>query len=329
MKKIISFVIFVILLSFGSVFSYTPNDKDKKTLESFQKSLKYIKTVSNLEKLSQKINRSKNILKNKTSWYYILNEEYKLVNSKILLIKIKENKDKLNKNEGTKNKIQNKEAECKKWMTEITLSNWQVWSCLNLWATTVWDWITQPTNCAISPSNCNSLTWLWDYYQWWRNEPINTTTRIATYSGTFSWLFWHNNFVLWWGLYWDWWQNETWSGSITTRWTWINPQWPCSTWRHVPSKDDWQTACNNILWTTCVNSMAYNSLIATTLKLPLAGYRNWENSYYDGQSGGAYYWSSTPYSAYAHAMIFGIGGGIGADSTSQRAQGLSIRCIKN
>ena len=67
MKKIISFVIFVILLSFGSVFSYTPNDKDKKTLESFQKSLKYIKTVSNLEKLSQKINRSKNILKNKTS----------------------------------------------------------------------------------------------------------------------------------------------------------------------------------------------------------------------------------------------------------------------
>ena len=88
---------------------------------------------------------------------------------------------------------------CIDWMTEIKLKNGQIWSCMNLWATTVRDWVTQPINCWwVSTTNCNSsLTWLWNYYQWWRNEPVNTTITWSTYNWVFSWLLWHNNFVLW------------------------------------------------------------------------------------------------------------------------------------
>jgi prepilin-type N-terminal cleavage/methylation domain-containing protein len=75
-------------------------------------------------------------------------------------------------------------TECRQWLTELMLSNGQVWSCMNLWATTVWDWSTKPINCwNTSTKNCNEWnTWIWDYYQRWRNEPVNTTVTWATYS---------------------------------------------------------------------------------------------------------------------------------------------------
>jgi hypothetical protein len=39
--------------------------------------------------------------------------------------------------------------------------------------------------------------------------------------------------------------------------------------------------------------MPYNSLIATTLRLPFSGYRYWEDGYYGAQSRYAIYWSSS------------------------------------
>jgi uncharacterized protein (TIGR02145 family) len=221
---------------------------------------------------------------------------------------------------------------CADWLESITIWAWatlQTWACKNLWASTVWNWTDTPTNCGwFSTTNCNSwLTYLWNYYQWWRNEPVNTTTTVATYNWTFTWLLWHNNFVLWETTYRDWWQNEAWN-TTPTRWTWTNPQWPCPTGWHIPSKNDWQLACNNILSTTCSNNMAYNSLIATKLRLPFAGYRNWYDGNYSNQSVEASYWSSTPNSTYAYFMFFNPSF-IYPVSGNYRVYGYSVRCLKN
>lgn len=217
---------------------------------------------------------------------------------------------------------------CTTGLTEITLSNWQVWSCLNLWATTVRDGSTNTFSTCTSNLDCsNKPSWFWDYYQWWRNEPVNTTTTVATYNGAFTWLLWHNNFVLWGWTYWDWWLNEDWS-TTPTRWTWTNPQWPCPSWRHVPSQNDWQIVCNTISWTNCANNSITVTAMQTTLRLPFAGNRAWNNGYYNGQSSGAYYWSSTPNSNNSSRMDFNASY-FNPVNVGTRSSGFSIRCFKN
>ncbi len=208
---------------------------------------------------------------------------------------------------------------CASWLSYITLSNWQSWSCKNFWATTVWDWSTQPTDCWWGASNCNSsLTWLWDYYQWWRNDT------------------WWTNWQAWWNYDWQtpqvdtaWWWSS--SDTATSDWAWTTKvwrKWPCSTWWHVPSTKDWQDMCNSVLWTTCSNAMWYNSLIATKLRLPFAGYRNRSTGYYNGQSSGSYYWSSSPYTTDSYHLAFNTSN-IRPTSSNSRATGFSVRCIKN
>jgi type II secretion system protein G len=214
-------------------------------------------------------------------------------------------------------------------LTELTFSNWQTWSCINLWATTVWDWSTNPTNCGwTSTTNCNSgLTWIWNYYQWWRNEPVNTTTTGATYNWAFTWLLWHNNFVLWDSTYWDWWQDEAWN-STPTRWNWVNPQWPCSIWWHVPSQTEWKSVCDTISWTSCISNSTTVNIMKNTLRLPFAGYRFRSTGNYQDQTIGWYYWSSIPF--ISDSWFFRIR----ATTVSpfipfMRGTGLSVRCIKN
>ena len=82
------------MFSFSSTFSSTPASKDKNTLDSFKKSLININTLSELEKLSKKIEKLKSIVKKDSSLFYIFNEEYKLINKKILLLKTKVKSDK-------------------------------------------------------------------------------------------------------------------------------------------------------------------------------------------------------------------------------------------
>jgi len=221
---------------------------------------------------------------------------------------------------------------CTTWLTEITIWTWatlQTWSCMNLWATTVRDGSTQPTNCWwTSTTNCNSsLTWLWDYYQRGRNEPVNTITTVSTYNGIFTWLLGHNNFVLWETSYGDWWQNEAWNIS-PTRWTGVNPQWPCPSGWHVPSQTDWKSACDSISWTSCANSSITVTVMQNKLKLPFAGYRNRNNGYYNGQSTSAYYWSSSPGSPNSYGLYFNTSG-IDPANNNSRANGFSVRCVKN
>jgi type II secretion system protein G len=212
-------------------------------------------------------------------------------------------------------------------VSEITLTNWQTWSCMNQWATTVWDWASTLTSCSNSPTNCNSwLTWVWDYYQWWRNEPVNSTS-VSTYNWVFTWLLWHNNFVNWEVTYQDWWQNEAWSSS-PTRWTWTNPQWPCSTGWHIPSSTEWQSVCNTISWTSCADNSTTVTAMKTKLRLPLAGYRSWHNGNYFLVSSVANYWSSTPNTTKANGLYFNSSE-IYISTSNWRSGGFSVRCIKN
>ena len=66
----------------------------------------------------------------------------------------------------------------------------------------------------------------------------------------------------------------------------------------------------------------------STLKLPFAGNRGWINAYYGAQSTSSYYWSSTPYSAYAYTLTFDAST-IGPALNYYRGLGFSLRCLKN
>ncbi|MDP2091015.1 MAG: FISUMP domain-containing protein [Candidatus Gracilibacteria bacterium] len=210
-------------------------------------------------------------------------------------------------------------SNCTTGLTEITLTNGQTWSCMNLGATTVWDGSTQPTNCGGSSTNCNSLTWLGSYYQWGRNDTGWTNGQSGS-PYNYGWE--AQNDTKWGGSTSD---TTASDGAGTTA---IGRQGPCPSGWHVPSVKDWQLACNNILSTTCSNGMSYNSLIASKLRLPFAGNRYSSNGKYYDQSTNAGYWSSTPNSIYAYYLRFNTSL-ISPAYSNYRAYGFSVRCLKN
>jgi hypothetical protein len=97
-------------------------------------------------------------------------------------------------------------TKCDNSTIDITLSNWQIWSCKNQWATEVWDW---SKSCTWDVKTCKS--WLWNYYTWWSNKSID----------------------------------ESWYTPIKniSENTWVKDKWPCPTWRHVPTTEDISKTC--------------------------------------------------------------------------------------
>lgn len=172
---------------------------------------------------------------------------------------------------------------CSNWLEYITLSNGQSWSCKNLWATTVWDWVTPTVDCSWSSTNCNShFTWVWDYYQWWRND-----TSFTNVSSPYYHYDWQSRNDAAWG----WSLNDTiYDDGVWTTDVWR--QWPCPVWWHVPSRKDWQDMCIELIGWICNASWPSNNII-TTLKLPYAGFIQLDNATYQFQDE-AYYWSSSP-----------------------------------
>jgi hypothetical protein len=86
--------------------------------------------------------------------------------------------------------------------------------------------------------------------------------------------------------------------------------------------------CNNVLWTTCSNGMAYDSRISSILRLPFAGRRYRDYGYYYYQSSIATYWSSSPNTPDSYHLFF-YTSGIRPTNGFSRAYGFSVRCIKN
>lgn len=127
-----------------------------------------------------------------------------------------------------------------------------------------------------------------------------------------------------------------------------NRQWPCPLHYHVPSAWEW----NKLLeyWVADYNAKWWNVSLSTnsngkyfmanpeanqafrdSLKLPLAGYRNYSSATVKNQGSYGNYWSSSPSlssSNQAHDMAFSTFN-VYSKASHNRAYGYSVRCFSN
>lgn len=213
---------------------------------------------------------------------------------------------------------------CVTWLTEITVWTWanvQTWSCKNLWADSVWSW--SDSFACISSTDCsNKPSWVWNYYQWWRND---TWFTVWTWSTYYDWYYAIHNTQSWW----LWWGSS--NDTPISDWAWTTKiwrQWPCPIWWHVPSVKDWQDVCNTLVW-NCTNWMTYNSAITATLKLWLSGRRSRDslNYIYQGLSSG--YWSSSPSGTYSYFFSSDNSKIYPTGISAWRSYAAPVRCVKN
>ncbi|WP_338409729.1 FISUMP domain-containing protein [uncultured Flavobacterium sp.] len=97
---------------------------------------------------------------------------------------------------------------------------------------------------------------------------------------------------------------------------------PCPTGYRVPTSIEF----NNELLTFTTNNAA--GAFASPLKLPVAGRRNFSN-FYDSVGTQGYYWTSTTGIGASGRTMYFSSTSASVGSTSSRAQGFSIRCIKD
>lgn len=171
------------------------------------------------------------------------------------------------------------------------------------------------TRAAISTKDASSYG---DYYQWGRRpdghqcrrsittSTLSTTDKpsegkfITTNADDYDWRS-PQNINLWQGV----------SG--------INN--PCPSGYRVPTESEWND--ERLSWSTNNSAGAYGS----PLKLPLAGYRYYENGNLLNVSADGFYWSSTISSTSSRNIYFGSSSAL--MFTNYRAYGLPVRCIKD
>ena len=150
-------------------------------------------------------------------------------------------------------------------------------------------------------------------------SPANTTSTTIFYGGDTG--------------YGDW----KWAGATNPSGGWNTAnggdnQALCAVGYHIPTDDatagtDWPKASQLIVGTVSPSGAQYDT-IRSTMKLPLAGNRDYNNGqyYYQGTNGS--YWSSTPLAFCSYSASFHSGGGtIGCNN--YRGTGFSVRCLKN
>jgi hypothetical protein len=224
---------------------------------------------------------------------------------------------------------------------DLTLNQgWSSYTIMdrNLWATSVYtSWAAESTANTIGSS-----PFYWDYYQFWRN-----TTDWTNWSSSYSYD-WKSP---WWTDAWsanDWWVSNTYGLTMTysdsTSANKTKMQWPCPSWRHVPTSAEWdwlfQAWCKYREWTSCTisawSSSTWSSLwwsatlanFKSDLGLPLAGRRNRYDGSVINQGSYEYYWSSSPDGVYARGLRF-YSFDVRPQVSSSRAYGFSVRCFKN
>jgi hypothetical protein len=99
-------------------------------------------------------------------------------------------------------------------------------------------------------------------------------------------------------------------------------QWPCATWYHIPTSKEWVDLYTAWNWWMDWSSMS------TALKLPLAGFRYWDDGSMNIQGSYAYYWSASPNDSSTYTMYF-TSTSIYPSDSNHRTAGSSIRCFKN
>ena len=126
----------------------------------------------------------------------------------------------------------------------------------------------------------------------------------------------HSNFILTTAGSLDWLATQ----ADPDRWATAN-QGPCPVGYHVPTITEWSIADTFGAWNN--NTDTFNS----NLKLPSAGHRSHITGLLIRQGTFGYYWSSTVSGTYARLLNFF--GTAAATYGSNRANGFSVRCLKN
>ena len=182
------------------------------------------------------------------------------------------------------------------WITyswnDIIVSDWVekiVIADKNLGATKVADETICQTEWAVT---CTS-EYLWNYYQWGRNDT------------NFTWI-WTNDWQTRNDNSWGWLNDTIDFTDTSTIWDWKLRQWPCPNWYHVPSTKEWKDlvdiwfaskkqVCNSRETFTCSWIWEANFLnFEKDLKITLSGARNWKLWAINWIWNFASFWSSSP-----------------------------------
>jgi hypothetical protein len=212
---------------------------------------------------------------------------------------------------------------------DIIVCTWN-WAWITLAACNVWAKIATSKACTNSSYSTSLNTWscitdkMWLHFQWWSSTGYKFEETYALSSYTLD----------------SWWT----TASTSDIWS----QWPCPSWYHIPSPDEWYDVIEAwnwwwwTLWTAHDNSLYYHTVnsrrsrsswwgdIRTALMLPAAGRRARSNGlYFQGEYG--HYWSSV-----AHASTTSYARNLSFNSSSvypgtyyNRELGLSLRCFKD
>lgn len=131
----------------------------------------------------------------------------------------------------------------------------------------------------------------------------------------------------------------SWSSTMAASNAWSNTKTvndPCPTGYRVPTQNEWVSIMppNNIwtnvgTWTNDPTNYTAGKIVAKTLYLPAAGYRDISNGVLGGRSAYGYYWSSTFFNTTESLFVYFTSTDIiPINYTSTRQYGHSIRCIK-
>ncbi|MEI7621266.1 MAG: hypothetical protein WCJ51_01905, partial [Candidatus Moraniibacteriota bacterium] len=125
------------------------------------------------------------------------------------------------------------------------------------------------------------------------------------------------------------------TGTTTNLWDGTMQNNPCPTGFRLPTGGTYTGIPdgNGVIqgeWAHLINLAGitnYTTAASSVLHLPAAGYRSTGGTLnYQGSYG--FYWSSSPYSTYAYYLYFDSGS-VNPTSIGNRANGFSVRCLKN
>ena len=203
---------------------------------------------------------------------------------------------------------------------DISAWSYTIASC-NLWTTTAWTWTES----------------YWSYFQWWNNygfSPSPTTnSNPVDASSNWPWNYYSSSTFI---------TNTTspndWSSSPNTNlWWWsglttvTNPtaqqesdmQWPCPSWYHIPTRDEWWWLYVALMWTYS------DSQIRNLLNIPYSWFK-WTWQSYNVYQEWIYwhYWASSD--NWSNSWWIYLSSTIWMNQGSySRSDWRSIRCFKN